>query len=164
MTEIWTLPITGFALSSVPSTIPPCYVSIESSAILFIPSCHCLRWRNKDLPACVLSYCLERNARRKLATVYGHDKSMPEETVETFFPFDPYLLKISNQYIEDNYMAYQSNETEDDVDRTAKNLLSRKRGDSELCEEDDFITTDKRQKHLEMSKTEELDKQFHCGP
>ncbi|XP_017111289.1 RNA polymerase I-specific transcription initiation factor RRN3 isoform X2 [Drosophila elegans] len=46
-----------------------------------------------------LAYChtvLERNARRKLATVYGHDKSMPEETVETFFPFDPYLLKIPN--------------------------------------------------------------------
>lgn len=44
-----------------------------------------------------LAYChtvLERNARRKLATVYGHEKCMPEETLETFFPFDPYMLKM----------------------------------------------------------------------
>ncbi|XP_037731270.1 uncharacterized protein LOC119561859 [Drosophila subpulchrella] len=35
-----------------------------------------------------LAYChtvLERNDRRKLATVYGHDKCMPEETLESFF-------------------------------------------------------------------------------
>lgn len=44
-----------------------------------------------------LAYChtvLERNARRKLATIYGHDKLMPEETLETFFPFDPYILPL----------------------------------------------------------------------
>jgi len=44
-----------------------------------------------------LAYChtvLERNARRKLATVHGHDKCMPEETLESFFPFDGYLIKL----------------------------------------------------------------------
>lgn len=44
-----------------------------------------------------LAYChaiLERNARRKLATVYAHDTATPEETLDTFFPFDPYLLKM----------------------------------------------------------------------
>lgn len=41
-------------------------------------------------------YCytiLERNARRRLATVYDNSTSMPEECLDTFFPFDPYLLK-----------------------------------------------------------------------
>lgn len=44
-----------------------------------------------------LAYChaiLERNARRKLATVYANDTATPEETLDTFFPFDPYLLKM----------------------------------------------------------------------
>lgn len=44
-----------------------------------------------------LAYChtvLERNARRKLATIYGHERLMPEETLDTFFPFDPYILPL----------------------------------------------------------------------
>lgn len=44
-----------------------------------------------------LAYChaiLERNARRKLATVYANDTATPEEVLETFFPFDPYILKL----------------------------------------------------------------------
>lgn len=44
-----------------------------------------------------LAYChtvLERNARRKLATIYGNEKLMPEETLDTFFPFDPYILPL----------------------------------------------------------------------
>lgn len=43
-----------------------------------------------------LTYChtiLERNARRKLATVYSTDVQTPDECLDTFFPFDPYLLK-----------------------------------------------------------------------
>ncbi|XP_044315217.1 RNA polymerase I-specific transcription initiation factor RRN3 isoform X2 [Drosophila rhopaloa] len=110
-----------------------------------------------------LAYChtvLERNARRKLATVYGHDKSMPEETAETFFPFDPYLLKISKKYIEANYVVYQSNDTEDYVHSSAEDRLSRKRRDSEMVEEDEFIILDKRQKYLEISKSQDFDKQY----
>ncbi|KAH8292756.1 hypothetical protein KR054_000362 [Drosophila jambulina] len=113
-----------------------------------------------------LAYChtvLERNARRKLATVYGHDKSMSEETLETFFPFDPYLLKLSNKYIEPNYLVYHDNETGDyAVDNvTLPNL--RKRGDSEMVEDDEFIVADKRQKLLELSNSQELDKALHYG-
>ncbi len=43
-----------------------------------------------------LAYChtiLERNARRKLATIYMNDNELPEECLESIFPFDPYLLK-----------------------------------------------------------------------
>lgn len=42
-----------------------------------------------------LAYChtiLERNARRKLATIYMNNNEMPEECLDTVFPFDPYLL------------------------------------------------------------------------
>uniref|UniRef100_A0A6P4FKC2 RNA polymerase I-specific transcription initiation factor RRN3-like n=1 Tax=Drosophila rhopaloa TaxID=1041015 RepID=A0A6P4FKC2_DRORH len=78
-----------------------------------------------------LVYChpvLEHNARSKLATIYGHDKSMPnKETIEIFFPFDPYLLKMSSKYIKDNYMVYRSNDSEDYVDSSAGDHLTRKR-------------------------------------
>ncbi|KAH8241230.1 hypothetical protein KR032_002955 [Drosophila birchii] len=113
-----------------------------------------------------LAYChtvLERNARRKLATVYGHDKSMSEETLETFFPFDPYLLKLSNKYIEPNYLAYHDNESGDYVVQTDKLHILRKRGDSEMVEDDEFIVADKRQKLLELSNSQEFDKNFHYG-
>ncbi|KAH8421224.1 hypothetical protein KR009_001757 [Drosophila setifemur] len=113
-----------------------------------------------------LAYChtvLERNARRKLATVYGHEKSMPEETLETFFPFDPYLLKLSNKYIKSNYLVYQSNDIYDARESPAAEVLQRKRGDSEMVEEDDFIVADKRQKLLER---QEFDKNvfYGCSP
>ncbi|KAH8354586.1 RNA polymerase I-specific transcription initiation factor RRN3 [Drosophila kikkawai] len=96
-----------------------------------------------------LAYChtvLERNARRKLATVYGHDKAMSEETLETFFPFDPYLLKLSNMYIEPNYLVYHDTET-GDYAQTVTLPFHRKRGDSEMVEDDEFIVADKRQKY-----------------
>ncbi|KAH8394037.1 RNA polymerase I-specific transcription initiation factor RRN3 [Drosophila serrata] len=111
-----------------------------------------------------LAYChtvLERNARRKLATVYGHDKSMSEEVLETIFPFDPYLLKLSKKYIEPIYLAYHDNET--DVVQTVTLPNIRKRGDSEMIEDDEFIVADKRQKLLELSNSEEFDEDCHYG-
>ncbi|KAH8400618.1 hypothetical protein KR222_008739 [Zaprionus bogoriensis] len=114
-----------------------------------------------------LAYChtvLERNARRKLATIYGHEKLMPEETLDTFFPFDPYILPLSNKYIEPNYLVYRAHE----LDETPEEFvhakgLRRKRGDSEMVEEDDFILADKRQKLIELSKSQQFDKQFYYG-
>lgn len=41
--------------------------------------------------------------------------------------------------------------------------LRRKRGDSEMLEEDDFILADKRQKISELSKSQQFDKQFYYG-
>lgn len=44
-----------------------------------------------------LVYChpiLERNARRQLTTIYKNDSQKPEDCLETYFPFDPYLLKM----------------------------------------------------------------------
>lgn len=63
-----------------------------------------------------LAYChtiLERNARRKLATVYKNESQTPEECLDTFFPFDPYMLKKSGKHIEPIFLQYQASEIEE---------------------------------------------------
>ncbi|KAH8262789.1 hypothetical protein KR044_000362 [Drosophila immigrans] len=113
-----------------------------------------------------LAYChtvLERNARRKLATIYGHDKLMPEETLDTFFPFDPYILPLSRKYIEPNYLVYKVHELDEPTEIVTTEIMRRKRGDSEMVEDDDFILADKRQKLSELSKSQLFDKQFYYG-
>ncbi|KAH8415158.1 hypothetical protein KR215_006279 [Drosophila sulfurigaster] len=113
-----------------------------------------------------LAYChtvLERNARRKLATIYGHDKLMPEETLDTFFPFDPYILPLSSKYIEPNYLVYKVHELEEPTEIVTTEIMRRKRGDSEMVEDDDFILADKRQKLSELSNSQLFDKQFYYG-
>jgi len=45
----------------------------------------------------------------------------------------------------------------------ATETMRRKRGDSEMVEEDDFILADKRQKLSELSKSQLFDKQFYYG-
>ncbi|XP_023296481.2 RNA polymerase I-specific transcription initiation factor RRN3 [Lucilia cuprina] len=114
-----------------------------------------------------LAYChtiLERNARRKLATVYANDTATPEETLDTFFPFDPYLLKMSSKYITPIYLVYQAGDCDDDLPET-KNK-SRKRGDSEMMDDhdiDDFILSDKRQRLASLAKSQEREAQFSYG-
>jgi len=60
-------------------------------------------------------------------------------------------------------MVYQWNDKDDFMDGSTNEPLSRKRGDSEIIEEDYFTVADKRQEHLELSKCQEFDKQFHFG-
>ncbi|XP_075149438.1 RNA polymerase I-specific transcription initiation factor RRN3 homolog Tif-IA [Haematobia irritans] len=123
-----------------------------------------------------LAYChaiLERNARRKLATVYSNETATPEETLDTFFPFDPYLLKVSGQRITPIYLVYQASEAEDCngavdnisqiTDANTAPTSSRKRGDSEMMDHDidDFILSDKRQRLTSLTKSQE--NQFTYG-
>ncbi|XP_067621167.1 RNA polymerase I-specific transcription initiation factor RRN3 isoform X2 [Eurosta solidaginis] len=118
-----------------------------------------------------LAYChaiLERNARRKLATVYANDTATAEETLDSFFPFDPYLLKMSINRITPHYMQYQASEAEEAAvvatHHTSSTLRHRKRGDSEMCDDiDDFIVADKRQKHRELARSQEREAQFTYG-
>lgn len=42
--------------------------------------------------------------------------------------------------------------------------IQRKRGDSEMVEDDEFIVTDKRQKLLELAKSQEFDKHYGSSP
>uniref|UniRef100_A0A182LU10 RNA polymerase I-specific transcription initiation factor RRN3 n=1 Tax=Anopheles culicifacies TaxID=139723 RepID=A0A182LU10_9DIPT len=99
-----------------------------------------------------LAYChtiLERNARRKLATVYKNSTQMPEECLETFFPFDPYMLKKSGKRIEPFYLQYQAHEIEEEVvgEASVSNGKGRKRFESVSEDVDDFIPESKRHKH-----------------
>uniref|UniRef100_W8ASN5 RNA polymerase I-specific transcription initiation factor RRN3 n=1 Tax=Ceratitis capitata TaxID=7213 RepID=W8ASN5_CERCA len=116
-----------------------------------------------------LAYChaiLERNARRKLATVYANDTATPEETLDTFFPFDPYLLKMSEKKISTNYLQYQASEAEEAsiVATHISPMQRRKRGDSEMCDDiDDFIVADKRQKITDLARSQEREAQFTYG-
>ena len=137
-----------------------------------------------------LAYChaiLERNARRKLATVYANDMATPEATLDTFFPFDPYLLKTyvfqrsciltclnscslfnsSCARIMPLYLQYKAHELDEEVDTHLKpEYMRRKRGDSEMMEdvdEDDFIMAEKRQKCFSELARSHGDAQFTYG-
>ncbi|XP_053958304.1 RNA polymerase I-specific transcription initiation factor RRN3 [Anastrepha ludens] len=116
-----------------------------------------------------LAYChaiLERNARRKLATVYANDVATPEETLDTFFPFDPYLLKLSEKRITLHYLQYQASEAEEAsvVAGHRSPRRQRKRGDSEMLDDvDDFIVADKRQRNIELARSQEREAQFTYG-
>lgn len=68
----------------------------------------------------------------------------------------------SNKYIEPNYLVYKVHEL-DETSQDIAERLRRKRGDSEMVEEDDFILADKRQKISELSKSQQFDKQFYYG-
>ncbi|XP_063700799.1 RNA polymerase I-specific transcription initiation factor RRN3 [Culicoides brevitarsis] len=104
-----------------------------------------------------LAYChtvLERNARRKLATVYSNDAQTPDECLETFFPFDPYLLKKSGGKIQDLYLQYQADDHhhEQHHDQLNSPEVGQKRqrleSFSTMNEEDDFIGMHEQKKRI----------------
>lgn len=117
-----------------------------------------------------LAYChtiLERNARRKLATVYQNEIVMPEETLDTMFPFDPYLLKKSNAFIESLYQHYQPTEDEESNANNIISIAKRKRIESmsaiSSIDDDDFLNEHKRNKLAESVKSYEKELLFTYG-
>ncbi|GAB0096496.1 RRN3 [Sergentomyia squamirostris] len=107
-----------------------------------------------------LAYChtiLERNARKKLATVYMSDVELPEECLDTFFPFDPYLLKKSGKFIENIYLQYQASEAEEKPD--TDEASGRKRKDT-VCDEDDFIADKRLRTNSDAAKCHERELHF----
>lgn len=125
-----------------------------------------------------LAYChtvLERNARRKLATVYSNDSQTPDECLETFFPFDPYLLKKSGSKIEELYLQYQADDHHHhDTHHESPQLSSPEAGHkrrrermesfSAINEEDDFIALHERKKRIRhLSKCFEDEIQLPLG-
>lgn len=97
-----------------------------------------------------LAYChtiLERNARRKLATIYKNDSQTPEECLDTFFPFDPYMLKKSGKRIEPIFLQYQASEVEEEPAIGSPQARGRKRYESVSEDVDDFIHETKRLKN-----------------
>lgn len=123
-----------------------------------------------------LAYChtiLERNARRKLAMVYQNEIITPEETLDTLFPFDPYLLKKSGIYITEIYQHYQPSEDEDHTgvhtrisineERRRKRIESHNNNGLSSVDDDDFLTDPKRNKLAEFAKNYEKEILFSYG-
>ena len=118
-----------------------------------------------------LAYChviLERNARRKLATIYSNcNNEMPEEVLESVFPFDPYLLKKSGKRIHSLYLQYKASELngEDPTSHRSRAISpenTRKRMDSMSIDEvDDFIII-KRQKVVKDDFCYSISPGFHA--
>ncbi|XP_053691671.1 RNA polymerase I-specific transcription initiation factor RRN3 [Sabethes cyaneus] len=112
-----------------------------------------------------LAYChtiLERNARRKLATVYKNDSQTPEECLDTFFPFDPYMLKKSAKRIDPIYLQYHASDAEESHSQETR---SRKRYESMSEDVDDFLQECKRHKngHSVSSDTNEMHFSYSYG-
>lgn len=114
-----------------------------------------------------LAYChtiLERNARRKLATIYSNESLMPEECLDTFFPFDPYLLKKSGKLIETLYLHYQA--SDDEQLSPEKDGKGRKRMESFSTnnDEDDFICDDRKKRLKNLARSFEEELSFGASP
>lgn len=121
-----------------------------------------------------LAYChtiLERNARKKLATISGNDLLQPVECLDTFFPFDQYMLKKSGRSIQPIYRQYQASEAEEangsgvavagSSAAAEQQRQKKRRKQSEEVDEVDFIAADKRCRILELSKSFDRDLQFY---
>lgn len=109
-----------------------------------------------------LAYChtiLERNARRKLATVYKNAAQTPEECLDTFFPFDPYMLKKSGKRIEPIFLQYQASEAEEHG-LSPPEARGRKRYESISEDVDDFIQEHKRHKNGHGVAPEQAESHF----
>uniref|UniRef100_A0A336MUU1 CSON001623 protein n=1 Tax=Culicoides sonorensis TaxID=179676 RepID=A0A336MUU1_CULSO len=112
-----------------------------------------------------LAYChtiLERNARRKLATVYSNGAQAPDECLETFFPFDPYLLKKSGKRMNDLYIQYQAEDFHDSshdsqhLNHSETSPRGVKREITTNTEEDDFISPYIQSKRIKAQDEHEL--------
>lgn len=100
--------------------------------------------------------------------VYQNDIIMPEETLDTTFPFDPYLLKKSAEYIVKIYQQYQPTEDEDPNNQIASNEQRRRKRVESLnmvssVDDDDFLSDPKRNKLAELAKSYEKDILFSYG-
>lgn len=121
-----------------------------------------------------LAYChtiLERNARRKLATVYRNEVMLPEETLDTTFPFDPYLLKKSSEFITKIYQHYQPSEAEEvngsgihssPIEQRRRRRIESVNGVSSF-DDDDFLNEHKRNKLSDFTRNYEKELLFTYG-
>lgn len=120
-----------------------------------------------------LAYChtvLERNARRKLATVYSNDSQMPDECLDTFFPFDPYILKKSGTKIQPLYFEYQADDYESQennyqVGHEQGEKRGRKRMESINNEDDDFLLHERKKRLQDIARSyEDVVQSFSTSP
>lgn len=91
--------------------------------------------------------------------------SASEEVLETFFPFDQYMLKQSGVRITSIYREYQSSEAEEEHVHEIEDRHQKRRKDMDsgsfVDGMEDFIMRDKRIKISELSKSFDRDLHFH---
>lgn len=97
-----------------------------------------------------IAYCntiMERNERRRTFILFNNGALAPDDCLDTFFPFDPYLLKKSGKRIEPIFLQYQSCEAADaEAEVLSPAARGRKRYESMSEDVDDFIQEIKRHK------------------
>ncbi|KAL9706247.1 hypothetical protein quinque_009765 [Culex quinquefasciatus] len=96
-----------------------------------------------------IAYCntiMERNERRRTFILFNNGALAPDDCLDTFFPFDPYLLKKSGKRIEPIFLQYQSCEAEAEAEVLSPAARGRKRYESMSEDVDDFIQEVKRHK------------------
>uniref|UniRef100_A0A1Q3EXL6 Putative rna polymerase i specific transcription initiation factor rrn3 n=1 Tax=Culex tarsalis TaxID=7177 RepID=A0A1Q3EXL6_CULTA len=96
-----------------------------------------------------IAYCntiMERNERRRTFILFNNGALAPDDCLDTFFPFDPYLLKKSGKRIEPIFLQYQSCEAEAEAEVLSPAARGRKRYESVSEDVDDFIQEVKRHK------------------
>uniref|UniRef100_A0A1B0ACQ4 Uncharacterized protein n=1 Tax=Glossina pallidipes TaxID=7398 RepID=A0A1B0ACQ4_GLOPL len=97
------------AVMSAPSTPSPTPANINSLRTYQLAYCHAV---------------LERNARRKLATIYANDTATPEEILDRFFPFDPYLLKLGKSIQPPHIQSWKLSDNRDQSSLYFRNTFS----------------------------------------
>lgn len=86
------------------------------------------------------AYCyaiMEHNSRNQLATIHRDEKGAyitSEDTLDAFFPFDPYLLKRSSKQIHPFYLDYQKPVTQESVEDVEFTTAEQTE-----CDVDDFL-------------------------
>lgn len=111
---------------------------------------------------------------------YCHTILEPVECLDTFFPFDQYMLKKSGRQIKPIYRQYQASEAEEASNNNSSNSSGnaasgipmrgegsaaqqqkKKRRKQVEVDEVDFIAADKRCRIVELSKSFDRDLQFY---
>jgi len=85
-----------------------------------------------------------RNASRKLTTIFANDICKPEEVIDCIFPFDPYKLKKSGEFVRPLYFEYEPlAEDEIPLKTTTKHNRKRTRNESTSCNFEEFLVNKK---------------------
>lgn len=100
--------------------------------------------------------------------VYQNEIVMPDETIDTSFPFDPYMLKKSGTFISNIYQHYQPTDEDDPNGQIASTNEQRRRKRMESLvlssvDDDDFLMDPKRNKLADFTKSYEKELLFSYG-
>ncbi|XP_026476236.1 RNA polymerase I-specific transcription initiation factor RRN3-like [Ctenocephalides felis] len=97
---------------------------------------------------------MERNERNNMAVMYGEQIVRAHESLDTFFPFDPYILSRSGLIVEDIYLKYESSLSTNSIDYKRSGLP---------MEEDDFLLDQSFNDSVSSTKKNKTPHKFSYG-